>query len=151
MRLFCIYSSINFDMLDDDGVYLGAMGTGEYFIHYVGDDRERYEKDHDSRRYYYKGTGQEVMAQLGYQGKEFNENLGLYLDLTENVALISTLKVQLLGDAFVEALIAYSHCIDDIQYSDIVRKKAEYLRKNRNFESVPAQSPMVWAGIRKRT
>ncbi|WP_070963929.1 hypothetical protein [Vibrio sonorensis] len=79
------------------------------------------------------------------------KKIGLYLDLTENVALMSTLKVQLLGEAFVEALLAYSHCIDDQQHGDTVRKKAEYLQKNRNYELVPAQSPTEWAGIRKRS
>lgn len=151
MKLFCIYSSINFNILDDDSVYLGAMGTGEYFIHYVGDDRDRYESGHESRSHYFEGTELECMVQLGCQGKALDENLGLYLDITANIALMSTIKVQLLGDAFVEALLAYSHCIDDQQHGDIVRKKAEYLRKSRNFEYVPAQSPTEWAGIRKRS
>ncbi|WP_070963931.1 hypothetical protein [Vibrio sonorensis] len=69
MKLFCIYSSINFDILDNDDAFLGAIGTGEYFIHYVGYERERYEKGHESRKHYFEGTEQEVMVQLGCQGK----------------------------------------------------------------------------------
>lgn len=151
MKLFCIYSSIHFNILDDDGVYLDSMGTGEYFIHYVGDDRERSENTHKSRRHYFEGGELEIMVQMLCQGKDLDDTLELHFDTTQNVALMSTLKVQLLGDAFVEALLAYSHCIDDQQHGDIVRKKAEYLRKNRNFEYAPALSPTDWAKIRKRS
>lgn len=141
MRLFCVFSSICFDILDDDGSLIMPYSSGEYFIHYVGYNNDRFDTKLDTKEGYLKGTSHDVLAQLEIQGKIPAEEQKFYLDLNDEVSLIATMKVQLMGQNFIHAILAYAKGIEDKELSELITSKAEHIFKKTRFEYSTVDSP----------
>ncbi|MFB2660983.1 hypothetical protein [Shewanella mangrovisoli] len=149
MRLFCEYSSICFDILDDDCLLM-SCSSGEYFIHYVGDYKERFDSDLCTKKGFFKGTDLEVLEQLKKQGRIPQEKPEIYLDLETNVSLMATLKVQLLGESFINALYAYAESIEDKVFSKLVISKAEDILKKTKLEYTAVDSSIDFRRIQRK-
>ncbi len=152
MRLFCKFSDVctSFNIGDDDNEGWLEYGTGKFFIHYIGYDTEQLSLDYESKSSHYEGTNDELLEQLALQGVTPPDNTDIFLNYSNEVSLIATLKVQLLGSDFISALLAYAKKIDDPEFSTVIVKKVEHIRKKTNFEYSKVESPFEYPSIQRK-
>ena len=63
---------------------------------------------------------------------------------------MTTLKIQLMGEGFINALYAYAESIEDKVFSKLIISKAESILKKTKFGYTAVESPLEFKQIQRK-